>query len=62
MQGASPPTTPLLSEAGIEPAISRLEVGRDIHFATRTQGTCGSPEPLPLIMGFVLMLNKKNLP
>lgn len=24
------------SEAGIEPAISRLEVGRDIHFATRT--------------------------
>ncbi len=24
------------SMAGIEPAISRLEVGRDIHFATRT--------------------------
>ncbi len=24
------------SEAGVEPAISRLEVGRDIHFATRT--------------------------
>ena len=26
------------SKAGIEPAISRLEVGRDIHFATRTKG------------------------
>jgi hypothetical protein len=28
--------------AGIEPAISRLEVGRDIHFATRTSPRWGS--------------------
>jgi len=33
-----------LSVAGVEPAISRLEVGRGIHFATRTQGTNGSLE------------------
>ena len=36
-----------VSEAGVEPAISRLEVGRDIHFATRTSGNLRFPEPLP---------------
>jgi hypothetical protein len=32
-----------VSEAGVEPAISRLEVGRDIHFATRTSEDKNSP-------------------
>ena len=32
----APEKTYLKSTAGVEPAISRLAVGRDIHFATQT--------------------------
>ena len=35
-----------VSEAGVEPAISRLEVGRDIHFATRTHMLTYHTSPL----------------